>query len=133
MQLNARFFCSGGRDTEILFLAGAGGCDAGSCTLNFPPGVGGGVLINCQHRLCRNRYLCLSFASVNNRVHTTLLHWTQIAVINAASINMLLKNFILVIFLKKNSFYFCKIIGEGNYLQFLLETFVKKNLTQYLT
>lgn len=33
-----------GRDPEILFLAEAGGCDAGSCTLNFPPGVGGGGL-----------------------------------------------------------------------------------------
>lgn len=72
------------------------------------------VLNYCQHILCRNNYLYLSFAFVNNKVHTTALHWTQIIAINAASKNtdhsllILLWSFSVK---KISSFYFCKIIG----------------------
>lgn len=108
--------CSGGMDPWILFCAGEWVAMFDCLVWIFRRGLGFQAVLNyCQHILCRNNYLYLSFAFVNNIVHTTALHWTQIIAINAASKNTDHSLLILLwsFFVKKkiSSFYFFKIIG----------------------
>lgn len=132
--------CSGGMDPWILFCAGEWVAMFDCLVWIFRRGLGFQAVLNyCQHIIYRNSYLYLSFAFVNNIVHTTSLHWTQIIAINATSKNtdkhgLLLTNFILVIFLY---FFFLILFLQnywgGNYRPSLYETYIKKNIKKNVT